>query len=176
MTCCWQLDFSLAYELHTSTSTVLLHMDVRTYTLRALHDRMWGPTVLPPCRPEVEAFAKRGIALYFDACTSCHDLISCHKREHAWGSPPLAAASSWIVLDRGRPQLMPATPAVQGSCGYGLLDMNTWPYWSVAALSTSNHWFLSGPVQGCATRHSCTRCPMPVRRLLSAPSCTLRSL
>ena len=30
-----------------------------------------------------------------------------------------------------------------------MLDKNQWPYWTVAALATSNHWFLQGPVQGC---------------------------
>ena len=39
--------------------------------------------------------------------------------------------------------------ACQGSCGFGVLDKNQWPFWSAGALSTSNQFFLSGPVQGC---------------------------
>lgn len=37
----------------------------------------------------------------------------------------------------------------QGSCGYGLLDKAKYPFWSVAALSTANSYFLDGPLQGC---------------------------
>ncbi|BDA46490.1 probable Expansin-A2 at N-terminal half [Coccomyxa sp. Obi] len=36
-----------------------------------------------------------------------------------------------------------------GSCGYGKLDKSKYPYWSVAALSTQNMYYLAGPVQGC---------------------------
>ncbi|KAK9838158.1 hypothetical protein WJX81_005264 [Elliptochloris bilobata] len=36
-----------------------------------------------------------------------------------------------------------------GSCGYGLLDKAKYPFWSVAALSTSNCYFQGGPLQGC---------------------------
>ena len=39
--------------------------------------------------------------------------------------------------------------AAQGSCGFGVLDQGQWPYWSVAALSTSNQYFEDGPLQGC---------------------------
>ncbi|KAK9852113.1 hypothetical protein WJX84_000033 [Apatococcus fuscideae] len=36
-----------------------------------------------------------------------------------------------------------------GSCGYGKLSKTAWPYWSVAALSTSNVYYKAGPVAGC---------------------------
>lgn len=36
-----------------------------------------------------------------------------------------------------------------GSCGYGLLDRSSWPFWSVGALSTSNVFYDSLPVSGC---------------------------
>ena len=39
--------------------------------------------------------------------------------------------------------------ALQGSCGYGVLDREKWPYWSVGALATSNMFYAQGPVQGC---------------------------
>lgn len=38
---------------------------------------------------------------------------------------------------------------MQGSCGYGVLDKSKYPYWSVAALSTSNSFYKAGPVGGC---------------------------
>ena len=37
----------------------------------------------------------------------------------------------------------------QGSCGYGMLDKEKWPFWSVGALATSNMFYQQGPVQGC---------------------------
>lgn len=37
----------------------------------------------------------------------------------------------------------------QGSCGYAMLDKGTWPYWSVAAISTSNSFYLAGPTEAC---------------------------
>jgi hypothetical protein len=38
---------------------------------------------------------------------------------------------------------------LQGACGYGMLDKEKYPYWSVAALSTSSEFYKKGPVQGC---------------------------
>ena len=38
---------------------------------------------------------------------------------------------------------------LQGSCGYGLLNMDVYPYWSAAALSTSSTFYKNDPVQGC---------------------------
>ena len=37
----------------------------------------------------------------------------------------------------------------QGSCGYGMLDKEKWPFWSVGALATSNMFYEQGPVHGC---------------------------
>ena len=49
--------------------------------------------------------------------------------------------------------------SAQGACGYGYLDKGTWPYWSVAALSTSNSFSKAGPVQGCG----CALCACDLR-------------
>ncbi len=38
-----------------------------------------------------------------------------------------------------------------------MLDKGNWPYWSVAALSTSNSFAVAGPVQGCG----CGPCGAP---------------
>ena len=38
---------------------------------------------------------------------------------------------------------------MQGSCGYGLLPRDRWPYWSVAALSKGNPFFKNSTVEGC---------------------------
>ena len=38
---------------------------------------------------------------------------------------------------------------MQGSCGYGNLSKSAYPYWSVAALSTQNRFYLAGPINGC---------------------------
>ncbi|KAK9855456.1 hypothetical protein WJX84_002873 [Apatococcus fuscideae] len=43
----------------------------------------------------------------------------------------------------------PSYGIVIGSCGYGVIPQQTFPYWSVGALSTSNLFFEEGPVQGC---------------------------
>ncbi len=37
----------------------------------------------------------------------------------------------------------------QGSCGFGMLQQNHYPFWSVGALSTSNHFYLNEPQQAC---------------------------
>lgn len=49
---------------------------------------------------------------------------------------------------------MPQSPTTlctraQGSCGFGILDKVTYPYFAAAALSTSNSFFKAGPVNGC---------------------------
>ncbi|KAA6425669.1 MAG: hypothetical protein FRX49_04566 [Trebouxia sp. A1-2] len=38
---------------------------------------------------------------------------------------------------------------VQGSCGYGVMDKTQYPYWSVAALSPSNPFYIAGPIAAC---------------------------
>ena len=38
---------------------------------------------------------------------------------------------------------------LQGSCGYGDMDKSKYPFWSVAALSTSNSFYKAGPINGC---------------------------
>ncbi len=38
---------------------------------------------------------------------------------------------------------------MQGSCGYGDLSKTAYPFWSVAALSTQNQFYLAGPANGC---------------------------
>lgn len=39
--------------------------------------------------------------------------------------------------------------APQGSCGYGVLNKNDYPYWSVVGISVNNPAFQSGPVKAC---------------------------
>lgn len=42
-------------------------------------------------------------------------------------------------------------PYAVGSCGYGMLSKSDWPYWSVAALPTSNVFFNNLPLEGCGS-------------------------
>ncbi|CAK0787061.1 hypothetical protein CVIRNUC_010277 [Coccomyxa viridis] len=49
----------------------------------------------------------------------------------------------------GKNPYNPSWGTITGSCGYGKLDKGQWPYWSVAALSSSNSFALKGPVTGC---------------------------
>lgn len=37
----------------------------------------------------------------------------------------------------------------QGACGYGLLDKNSYPFWSVAAFSLTNSFSMAGPAKAC---------------------------
>ena len=43
----------------------------------------------------------------------------------------------------------PSMGASIGSCGYGAIPLNSYPYWSIGALSMSNLFFQEGPVEGC---------------------------
>ena len=38
---------------------------------------------------------------------------------------------------------------MQGSCGYGVMDKTKYPFWSVAALSKTNPFYVAGPLGGC---------------------------
>ncbi|KAK9835375.1 hypothetical protein WJX81_005549 [Elliptochloris bilobata] len=72
----------------------------------------------------------------------------------AWAATPLSAWTDGIATNYGGPAdgkdpYSPSWGTVTGACGYGLLDKGNWPYWSVAALSTSNSFSKAGPVQGC---------------------------
>lgn len=39
--------------------------------------------------------------------------------------------------------------ALQGSCGYGVLDKTEWPYWSVAGISVKSPFYIAGPLHAC---------------------------
>lgn len=38
---------------------------------------------------------------------------------------------------------------LQGACGYGVLDKNSYPFWSVAAFSLTNSFSVAGPAKAC---------------------------
>lgn len=38
---------------------------------------------------------------------------------------------------------------MQGACGYGKIAKDSYPYWSVAALSLSNSFSVAGPAKAC---------------------------
>lgn len=43
---------------------------------------------------------------------------------------------------------------MQGACGYGYLNRNQWPYWSVAALTPTNTFAKQGPAKACGCAES----------------------
>lgn len=45
----------------------------------------------------------------------------------------------------------PSYGTKEGSCGYGKLDKNTYPFWQVGAFATSNKYFKSIPGSACGT-------------------------
>ena len=38
---------------------------------------------------------------------------------------------------------------LQGACGYGTISKDSYPYWSVAALSLTNSFSVAGPAKAC---------------------------
>lgn len=48
-----------------------------------------------------------------------------------------------------RPRPPPSLLPPQGACGYGSIPKDVYPYFSVAALSPSNHYYQSDPLKGC---------------------------
>ena len=38
---------------------------------------------------------------------------------------------------------------LQGACGYGAISKDSYPYWSVAALSLTNQFSVAGPAKAC---------------------------
>ncbi|KAL0021906.1 hypothetical protein WJX79_002021 [Trebouxia sp. C0005] len=63
-------------------------------------------------------------------------------------------AFSGIATNYGGPSqaMDPYTPSYgtsDGSCGYGVMDKTQYPYWSVAALSPSNPFYIAGPIAAC---------------------------
>lgn len=63
---------------------------------------------------------------------------------------PVACIFQAAFLLESMPALqLTASLYVQGSCGYGSLNKQAYPFWSVAALSTSNRFYKAGPANGC---------------------------
>lgn len=68
---------------------------------------------------------------------------------------PHACVAACVHPCRAAPEVAPMFLDIrgallpQGSCGGGVLDKSEWPYWSVAALATSNMFYKAGPLQGC---------------------------
>lgn len=78
--------------------------------------------------------------------------LECHSEENGTNSKSAALWSGCkaVVLSDSMPKLRMTTSVhVQGSCGYGSLKKDTYPFWSVAALSTSNRFYKAGPINGC---------------------------
>ena len=50
----------------------------------------------------------------------------------------------------------PSLGTLDGSCGYGPLPQNIWPFWSVGAVATSSAFFQNGPM----VRSKVTNCPV----------------
>jgi Lytic transglycolase/Expansin C-terminal domain len=50
----------------------------------------------------------------------------------------------------------PSYGTSEGACGYGAISKDNWPYFSTAALSPSNEFFKSGPLQGCGQCYEIT--------------------
>ncbi|KAK9824754.1 hypothetical protein WJX74_005028 [Apatococcus lobatus] len=82
-------------------------------------------------------------------------LISC-LQYGAQGNPagvatPLSAWRNGIASLYGDPVSIynPSLGAIIGSCGYGPISLNAYPFWSIGALSPSNLFFQEGPVDGC---------------------------
>eukprot|EP00884_Botryococcus_braunii_P022964 jgi/Botrbrau1/9351/Bobra.354_2s0009.1 len=67
---------------------------------------------------------------------------------------PLGSWQNGIATNYGGAQdgMDPYSPSFgtkEGSCGYGVLDKEQYPFWSVAALAHSSPFYMAGPVQGC---------------------------
>ena len=67
-----------------------------------------------------------------------------------------------------------AAQSLQGACGYGVLKKESYPFWSVAALSLSNSFSVAGPAKACGECFE-IKCmdvggPFAVRRLGAASS------
>jgi len=104
--------------------------------------------------------------------------VSGHRRGHTKPSPacvllavvsaafiapsllPTAIAVDWIGDEDtiatnygssfdGLNPWQPSYGTLNGACGSGVLDKAQWPYWSVAALSVKNPFYVNGPVNGC---------------------------
>ena len=65
------------------------------------------------------------------------------------------------------PDLPQACAVLQGSCGYFGLDKSQFPFWSVAAFSTSNRFFKAEPLSACGWG------PCPSVPLAAAFRCSL---
>ncbi|KAL3148841.1 expansin-like protein [Trebouxia sp. C0010 RCD-2024] len=58
-------------------------------------------------------------------------------------------ATNYGGPSEGKDPYSPSFGTSEGSCGYGELDKSKYPYWSVAALSPSNPFYVAGPTGGC---------------------------
>ncbi|KAK9839069.1 hypothetical protein WJX74_008724 [Apatococcus lobatus] len=58
-------------------------------------------------------------------------------------------ATNYGGAQDGKDPSSPSFGTSIGSCGYGMLDKDAWPYWSVGALSQSNTFYSAGPIHGC---------------------------
>lgn len=67
----------------------------------------------------------------------CNHYAVTSATDHTWHL-------TWLL-----PVLTEVTLLLQGSCGYGDMDKSKYPFWSVAALSTSNSFYKAGPINGC---------------------------
>jgi hypothetical protein len=101
-------------------------------------------TVLPPA--SCSGCAWQCICLQHSRCAS-----PCQAPIRTTVSPTqtLRCSHPKHVSFSGLSPYQPSYGTSVGSCGFGLLARNQYPFWAVGALSTSNHYFLNEPQQAC---------------------------
>eukprot|EP00884_Botryococcus_braunii_P000413 jgi/Botrbrau1/10372/Bobra.146_2s0010.1 len=80
--------------------------------------------------------------------------VVCLRFQLSAAVTPLSDWNEGIATNYGGPfdGKNPSDPSwgtLNGACGYGQLDKGKWPYWSVAALSTQNRFYLADNIKGC---------------------------
>ncbi|CAL5229279.1 g12572 [Coccomyxa viridis] len=87
-------------------------------------------------------------------CAALCLLFGCLQLPLGEAVTPLTSWQSGIATNYGGPldgknPYDPSWGTITGSCGYGKLDKGQWPYWSVAALSSSSSFSKGVSAQGC---------------------------
>lgn len=94
-----------------------------------------GASLLPPAVTVVHAHG---------VCTCIHD-----SSRWTYICNTLVQRDTRFSSCAGLSPYSPSYGTSVGSCGFGYLARNQYPFWAVGALSTSNHYFQNEPEQAC---------------------------
>jgi hypothetical protein len=138
-----------ARESCNAANCIVLHHGPDKLTCLVVHGLQAASQMVHCSRISCSAAVANPCTCTLLACCAtapCHNAgCSCVSRWTLQSVPDFGVSAR----SAGLSPYSPSFGTSVGSCGFGFLARTQYPFWAVAALSTSNHYFINEPQQAC---------------------------